>query len=182
MSTAKVTGRRLPRPAPALQVRYMRRLLRDPQPVLDELRERFGPVAGLGGGPVRLAIVGDPTALHELFAMPADAFRWGHRFNVLGFVVGDESMIVSDGADHKRRRSAVQSAFSRKRLNGWIPLIVERTDVAVDRLTASLDGSGDDVDLYPLGRQVVLEIVVRAMFGEEMGRRAEELGVLFQRS
>ncbi len=173
---------RLPRPPAAQQVGYLRRILRDPQPVLDELRDRFGPAYGLGAGPVRLAILGDPAALHELFAMPVDAFRWGHRFNLLGFVVGDGSMIVSDGVDHKRRRSSVQAAFSRKRLNGWIPLIVERTDHAVDELTASLGGSGADVDLYPLGRRIVLEIVVRAMFGEEMGRRAEELGVLFQRS
>ncbi|NNE72249.1 MAG: hypothetical protein HKN26_01140 [Acidimicrobiales bacterium] len=39
-------------------------------------------------------------------------FRWRHEFNVLGFIVGNGSMIVSDGADHKRRRSSVQAAFS----------------------------------------------------------------------
>ena len=55
-------------------------------------------MVGLGAGPMRLAIVGDPTALRELFGTPTDAFRWGHRYNVLGFVVGDGSMIVSDGA------------------------------------------------------------------------------------
>lgn len=182
MSSAAVVGPSLPRPPLAQQVKYLRWLLREPQPVLDELRDGFGPVCGLGVGPMRVAIVGDPVALHELFAMPTDAFRWGHKFNLLGFVVGDGSMIVSDGADHRRRRSSVQSAFSRKRLNGWIPLIVERTDLAVDRLTASLGRGDEDVDLYPIGRRIVLDIVVRAMFGEEMGRRAEELGVLFQRS
>jgi hypothetical protein len=175
-------ARRLPRPPARQQAGYLRQILRDPQPVLEELRDRFGPVCGLGFGPMRLAIVGDPVALRELFAMPTDSFRWGHKFNVIGFVVGDGSMIVSDGADHRRRRSSVQSAFSRKRLNGWIPLIVERTDLAVDRVVASLGRSGDVVDLYPVGRRIVLDIVVRAMFGEEMGSRAEELGALFQRS
>ena len=161
---------------------YVRRLLRDPLPALDELRDQFGPVYGLGFGPIRLAIVGDPAALRDLFAMRSDSFRWGHKFNLLGFVVGDGSMIVSDGTDHRRRRSSVQAAFSRKRLNGWIPLIVERTDLAVDRLAASLGGSRAIVDLYPIGRGIVLDVVVRAMFGEQMGRRAEELGILFQRS
>jgi cytochrome P450 len=33
---------------------------------------------------------------------------------VLGFVVGEHSMIVSDGADHRRRRSSIQAGFSRK--------------------------------------------------------------------
>lgn len=62
----------------------------DPQPVLEELSGAFGPVVGLGSGPVRMAIVGDPTALRKLFGTSTDAFRWGHRFNVLGFVVGAE--------------------------------------------------------------------------------------------
>jgi cytochrome P450 len=96
--------------------------------VLDELRADYGPVVELGGGPVRLAIVGGPDHVRELFAAPTDAFRWKHKFNVLGFVVGDSSVIVSDGQDHPRRRSSVQSAFSRRRLNGWIPMIVEQTD------------------------------------------------------
>ena len=182
MSAAPPPAGRVPRPSGKEQLGYLRRLLRDPQPVLEELRDRFGPVCGLGFGPVRLVIVGDPAALRELFAMPSEKFRWGHKFNVLGFVVGNTSMIVSDGADHRRRRSSVQSAFSRKRLNGWIPLIIERTDLAVDQLTASLARDDEIVDLYPHGRRIVLEIVVRAMFGEELGLRSEELGVLFQRS
>ena len=148
--------------------------------MLDELRAAHGPMVGLGGGPMRLAIVGDPTALRELFALPTDSFRWGHKFNVLGFVVGDGSMIVSDGADHKRRRSSVQRAFSRRRLNGWIQAIVDRTDAAVDRLTASLGGTTGVVDLYPFGRSLVLDIVVRTLFGERMATRADEIGARFQ--
>lgn len=158
----------------------MRRLLVDPQPVLDELAGRFGPVYGLGAGPVRMAVVGDPAALRELFARPVGDFRWGHKFNVLGFVVGPGSMIVSDGADHKRRRSSVQTAFSRRRLNGWIPMIVERTNAAVDQLTIDLGGATREVDLYPVARSLVLQIAIRALFGERLGHRAAEIGALFQ--
>ena len=102
---------------------------------------------------------------------------------MLGFVVGRESMIVSDGADHRRRRSSVQGAFSRRRLNGWIPMIIDRTDAAMDRLLDDTPGrDGAAIDLYPVGRQLVLEIVVRALFGERLGTRAGELAELFQRS
>lgn len=171
----------LPQPPRFEQVGHLRRLFQDPQPVLDELRTKYGPIVGLGAGPVSLAIVGDPIALRELFAMPTASFRWGHKFNVLGFVVGPGSMIVSDGEDHRRRRSSVQSAFSRRRLNGWIPMIVERTDAAIDSLVADLDGGAREVDLYPIGRALVLDIVVRALFGERLAERATEIGDLFQR-
>ena len=171
----------LPHPPWREQPAYVRRILKDPQPVLDELAGRYGAIYGLGAGPVRMAVVGDPVALRELFGTSTDTFRWGHKFNLLGFVVGEGSMIVSDGDDHHRRRSSVQAAFSRRRLNGWIPTIVERTDAAVDRLTASIDAGPQVVDLYRVGRALVLDIVVRAFFGVRMAERAAEIGDLFQR-
>jgi hypothetical protein len=134
----------------------------------------------LGAGPMRMAIVGDPVALRELFGTPTEAFRWGHRFNVLGFVVGNGSMIVSDGTDHKRRRGSVQAAFSRRRLHGWIPMIVDRTDAAIVDITNELGDRDEVVDLYPVGRRLVLDIVVRALFGTHMASRVDEIGARFQ--
>lgn len=149
--------------------------------MLDELREELGPVYGFGAGPVRMAVVGDPTALRELFAMPTETFRWNHKFNVLGFVVGPGSMIVSDGPDHTRRRKSVQTAFSRRRLNGWIPTIVERADAAIDQILADLPEGGEQIDMYPVGRALVLDIVVRALFGRRMAPHTETIGELFER-
>lgn len=173
-------GAALPRPPMRRQLRLLRVIFKDPSTVLDELRADYGPVCSLGAGPVRMAVIGGPQEMRELYAMPLSSFRWNHKFNVLGFLVGEGSMIVSDGDDHKRRRSSVHTAFSRKRLNRWIPMIVERTDAAVDDLAATLNGA-QTVDLYALGRGIVLDVVVRALFGERMAGRAPEIGALFQR-
>lgn len=182
MATATTTaGSPLPQPKWYRQPALLRRVLTDLHPTLDELAGQLGAVYGLGAGPMRLAVIGDPAVLRELFALPEACFRWGHKFNVLGFVVGEGSMIVSDGADHKRRRSSVQAGFSRRRLNGWIPMIVERTDDAVDALAPRLSGGRVSLDLYPVGRSLVLDIVVRALFGARMGDRVAEIGELFQR-
>lgn len=172
---------RLPGPRGVKQLPYLRRIFSDPVPVLDELRAAYGPVVGLGFGPARMAIVGDAAHVHEVHRTPVDSFRWGHKFNVLGFVVGSSSMIVSDGPDHKRRRGAVQEAFSLRRLHGWIPMIVSQADAAVDRLVAELPAEGASVDLYPVMRRAILEITVRAFFGERLALRAAEIGDLFQR-
>ena len=171
----------LPGPTGIAQLRYLRRAFREPQPVLDELRNDFGPVCRFGFGPAKMAIVGDPAALKELFATSSGSFRWGHKFNVLGFVVGDTSMIVSDGPDHRRRRSSVQSAFSRRRLNGWIPMILEQTDRTVDALLAGPAAPGGTVDLAPIARSLVLAVTVRAFFGGRFATRADEIGDLFER-
>lgn len=150
----------------------------DPQPVLDELRADYGPVVGLGFGPAKMAIVGGPEEVRSLHSRAVDDFRWNHKFNALAVVVGKQSMITSDGEDWSRRRASVQSAFSRRRLNGWIPMILEQADVAIDALPA---GDPHEVDLYRVGRAAILEILVRAFFGESMADKAERFGELMQR-
>ena len=147
----------------------MRRLFNDPAPALDALRAEYGPICGLGYPGVRLAIIGDPASMHEMFSMKADAFRWNHKFNVVGvrFVVGKQSMIVSDGADHQRRRGAGAA--------GVHSASPQRLDPD-DRASASTPRSNgcspptltptDPVDLYPIGRDLILGITVHAFFGE----------------
>jgi cytochrome P450 len=61
-------------------------------------------------------------------------------------------------------------------------MIVERTDAAIDDLIGSLESPRAMVDMYVVGRSLVLEIVVRAMFGERLATRAAEIGGLFQRA
>lgn len=154
------------------------KMFSEPQPVLDRMRAEYGPVVGLGFGPVKMAIVGGPAEVRSLLARSVEDFRWNHKFNALAVVVGQESMIVSDGDDWARRRASVQSAFSRRRLNGWIPMILDRADAAIDALPA--EGS-HDIDLYRVGRGAILEIVVRAFFGESMAGQATRFGELMQR-
>ena len=184
MTTSSVTHMALPGPRGRSNAHYIRRLFNDPAPALDSLRAEYGPICGLGYPGVRLAIIGDPALMHEMFSMKADAFRWNHKFNVIGvrFVVGKQSMIVSDGTDHQRRRGAVQRAFTRQRLNGWIPMIVQRTDTAIDQLIASSHDIERTVDLYPFGRDLILGITIHAFFGERLARRAAEFSDLFQRA
>ena len=175
--------RRAPGPTGRDKLRLLRALLRDPAPVLDELRREYGPIVEIGVGGIRLAVIGGPTVMREMFAKGADAYRWGHRYNVVGvrLVVGKGSMIVSDGADHTRRRRASQSAFSRPRLDGLIPMILSRTDHAIDALARS-SSPGQELDLYPAGRALILGITLDAFFGPRLAARADEIGALLQRS
>lgn len=179
---AVVSSGRLPGPVGLAGVGVVRRLLRDPVPMLDELSAAYGPVVGVRLGPLRLAVVGGPREIGELFRLPVSSFRWGHRYNVLGFVVGPRSMIVSDGGDHRRRRHAVANGFARRRLNGWIPMIVEQTDRAIAGLLAGARQPAGSVDLAPVGRSLVMEVAVRALFGARLAARTPEIGARFERS
>lgn len=160
------------------RVRALRGLLSEPVPVLDELGERFDGTFGIRLGPMTLAVVGNPAHVADLLALPTDHFVWGHVANTLRFYVGDGSMIVSDGADHRRRRGAVQPALARRRLDRWIPMIVAETDAVIDgELAAAAAGP---IDLFPIGRRLVLRIVTQALFGPELAGRTDELDALIE--
>jgi cytochrome P450 len=163
-------------------MRLMRTLLRDPAPALDELRREYGPVVGLSTWPARMAVVGGPAAIREMFQGGADAYRWGHRFMFgLRFVVGDGSMIVSDGEAHKRRRRAAQGAFSRPRLDDMVPMILRRVDEAIDELARST-APGAEIDLHPFGRHLIIGITLYAFFGPRVAARVDEISALLQSS
>ena len=176
----------IPGPHGPANLRGFHRLFTDLGSALDELSAAYGPICRLGIPGVRVVVVGDPAVVHEMFSLKAESFRWSHKFNVIGvrFVVGKRSMIVSDGADHRRRRGAVQRAFTRPRLTSWIPMIVERSDTAIDHVVAQLDdlGPGQPIDLYPVGRDLILGVTLHAFFGERLARRVDEFSRLFLRA
>ena len=182
-SSTSVTSTAIPGPSGLDKLRRVRQLFADPSTALDGLNDTYGPISELRLGPTRIAVIGDPALLHQMFSMPAELFRWGHKFNAVGvrFVVGKGSMIVSDGDDHRRRRSSVQTAFTRRRLNSWIPMIVARTDSALDRVVQQVGTHRAELDLYPVGRNLILGITVHAFFGERLAERADEIGDLYER-
>jgi cytochrome P450 len=171
----------IPRPPRLEQVRLIRQLLQTPHPALDRIAVRYGPVCGLGAGPLRLVVVGSPRLIRDLLTQPNDRFRYATPLSPFPFVVGTTTMISSDGSDHRRRRGAVQQAFGRRRLSRWIPMIIERTDVAIDDLLDAGD-SATPVDMYAVGRRLLIEIVVRALFGERLVAHTAEIDHRFERS
>lgn len=160
------------------QIKLILSLLGNPTGALEQLAIGQNSPALLGWGPMRLAVVGRADQVAILHSMPNDAFRWGHKFNVLGFVVGPESLIVSDGVVHRKRRRAVTPAFAKRRLDAWQPLVLEEADLCATRaLRSTIGGKGD---LAPALRRLSLGVVVRAQFGESMAHRLDEISDLFE--
>lgn len=171
-----------PGPTGRENLRILRQLFDEPAPALRELADTFGPVCALGFGPVRIAVIGDATTLRAMMSTNAAAFRWRHRYNKLGlgFVVGRQSLIVSDGEAHRRRRHAVQGAFSPPRLREWTPMVRECTDDIIAEVARTLPTTGV-LEWTPLVRRLILEITVNAFFGRSFAGSAEEIGALMRR-
>jgi cytochrome P450 len=90
-------------------------------------------------------------------------------------VDGETALVVSDGEDHKRRRRLVQPAFSIKRVDAHLGLVVAE----VDRALATWQ-PGAELDAAASLRAAVSRIVTRALFGESRGAEADRFAELLE--
>ena len=163
---------RLPGPrGPIAQLRTGYGMQFRPVDTVVDLHRRYGPIVQFGLRPFQYTIVYGDTANRLILADRAEAFTWAEAFAMLAPVDGQTALVVSDGEVHKRRRRLVQPAFHTRRINGYVDLMVEEVDRTLDGWTA-----GRELRAYDELRKSVRRIVVRALFGDELRERADEIG------
>lgn len=143
--------------------------------VLQLLHRRHGPVVDFGYGSGRMLVVFGPEANEHVLSTAAHTFEWGEAMQALVAVDGPTALVVSDGDDHKRRRRLVQPAFSIKRVDAHLGLVVAE----VDRALRSWQ-PGVRLDAAESMREAVRRIVVRSLFGEALGAEADRFGALLE--
>ena len=163
------------RPGPFAQLRVSLGFLRDFGPALVDMRRRHGDVVDIGYGPLRFVYLFGAEANEHILSANVANFEWAPAFALLEVVNGSSALVLSDGEDHKRRRRLVQPAFSLKRIDAHLGLIVEEIDLALDRWTL-----GRGLRAHPELRATVRRIVLRSLFGDQLGDRADEVGELLE--
>ncbi|MFO0693805.1 MAG: cytochrome P450 [Polyangiales bacterium] len=158
--------RRHPRLPPALPISPLRQTWRfaaDQAQFMEDCRELVGPAFTMdvpGYGPM----VGftDEDSLRRMIAANPDDF--GPSNDVVAFFVGPSSIFLLEGEPHANARARTLSAFSGDRMRGYGPVILEAADRFLDGLRAGQRFSGMDA-----GRDMALEIILRALFGLSAG-------------
>jgi cytochrome P450 len=150
-------------------VRYL------PGEVLLALYRRRGPVINqFGFGGDSFVYLLGPAANKFVFAN-SDAFSWWDAFQVLVPVVGPTALIVSDGTQHRRRRSLVQPAFHHKQIQNYVQAIAANADAVID--TWQL---GQRLDIYQQFRAAVRLSTIQSLFGPQIAEHADFLGEQLQ--
>jgi cytochrome P450 len=149
-------------------------VVRNPRDLL-WLYERYGPISAFGMGPFRFVYLLGPEANEFILSSGHDQFEWRETFKGLIPVDGDTALVVSDGADHARRRRLVQPAFGIRRTNDYLPIIAEEATAAVDRIA----GLGE-ADIFPVMKSTVRRIAIRTLFGDALGARSDYFGQQFE--
>lgn len=131
---------------------------------------RFGAVIDAGIGPLGCTFLLGSEANRFVFAS-AEAFSWQETFGMLTPTDGPTALMVSDGADHRRRRAVVTPALHRRRIADYVPIMTKHADAAIDAWRP-----GQHVDAYQVFRAAIRTANTEALFGPRVAAHADALG------
>jgi hypothetical protein len=142
-----------------------------PAASLQRLRQRYGKrfTVRIPFQPP-FVMLSDPDDIRELFKAPPDAVHPGEGARVLEPTVGSNSVILLDEAPHMEQRKLLLPAFHGERMQRLGGLMAE----LADREVASWPRD-QAIKLHPRLQRLTLEIILRAVFGLEQGRRLDDL-------
>jgi cytochrome P450 len=141
-----------------------------PGELLRRLHIRRGEVAHLPSWPQSYTYFFSPSANEFVFAHD-HLFRWREAFKALIPVDGETALIVSDGADHTRRRALVRPGLHRRQVASYVEIMARTADEALDAVAP-----GQPFDAYAVFRQAIRRSTMRSLFGERVALHEAEVG------
>jgi cytochrome P450 len=153
---------------PYRPVRYL------PGEALLALYRRRGPVINSGIGRHGYTYLLGAEANKFVFAN-ADAFSWQRTFENLALVDGPTALIVSDGDDHRRRRSVVAPGLRHRQIQDYVQTMVSNIDTVIDGWRP-----GQRLDIYQQCRSAVRRSTAESLFGGRIAVHSDFLGEQLQ--
>jgi cytochrome P450 len=105
----------------------------------------------------------------------ADAFSWRETFENLALVDGPTALIVSDGDDHRRRRSIVAPGLRHRQIQDYVQTMVSNIDTVIDGRQP-----GQRLDIYQQCRSAVRRSTAESLFGLRIAIHSDFLGEQLQ--
>jgi cytochrome P450 len=145
-----------------------------PGEALLALYRRRGPVINSGFGRRGYTYLLGPRANKFVFAN-ADAFSWRETFENLALVDGPTALIVSDGDDHRRRRSVVAPGLRHRQVQDYVATMASTIDAVIDGWRP-----GQRLDVYQECRSAVRRSTAESLFGPRIAVHSDFLGQQLQ--
>ena len=157
----------VPLPKPVQTARFLVRPISFMEHWRRELGETF---AASLYGPGEVVFISDAEAVKTLFSRDRQNTIAPGRNIVLKPLLGEGSLLRQEGEEHLRRRRLMLPPFHGERMRAYEEVIADATRKAI----ADWD-QGVPFPLHPTMQNITLEVILRAVFGLEDGRRHDEL-------
>jgi len=157
----------VPLPKPVQTARFLVRPISFMEHWRRELGETFG--ASLYG-PGDVLFVSDAESIKALFKRDRVNTIAPGRNIILKPLLGEGSLLRQEGDEHLRRRKLMLPPFHGERMRAYEDVITEATEAAISQWR-----EGEAFALHPTMQAITLEVILRAVFGVEEGKRHDEL-------
>ncbi|MEV0246296.1 cytochrome P450 [Nocardia sp. NPDC050712] len=129
---------------------------------LGALRRRYGDVFAVRVPPFNdnVVVFSRPEHIKEVFAGDPRTMHAGEANNILGPVMGEHSVLLTDEAEHARARKLLMPAFNGAALRGYRELVTEIAAAEVARWQP--DSTVSTLDRM---NALTLEVIMRVVFG-----------------
>lgn len=140
-------------------------------------RARYGDtyamrIAGMG----TVVLLSDPDSIKRVFTGDASDLRAGEVNAVLEPIVGQNSVLLLDGARHLRHRRLLLPPFHGERMRLYATQMQEATQRSLERWPR-----GEPFSLRPHTQDITLEVILRTVFGVDQGDEVGELRLRLER-
>ena len=145
--------------------------IRKPIPFMQECVQRYGDcftVRWLAGPPV--VFFSDPEAIKQIFASDPDQLQAGKANFILKPTLGENSVLLLDGARHKRERKLLMPSFHGERMRVYGEVMREIADQSIDTWP-----TGRSFPIHEQMQSITLDVILRTVFGMEEGPHLAEL-------
>lgn len=118
----------------------------------------------------RAAVFFHPNAVKEVFTLGPNDILTGPVNAVLRPIVGENSLLLLDGAEHLRQRKLLLPPLHGERMASYGKRMVSLTNDAIDRFP-----SHGAFPIHEHLQRVTLDVILRVVFGIEEGARMAEM-------
>jgi cytochrome P450 len=159
-----------PEPSSSSLVQTLRWTLR-PLAFMQECRERYGDSFSLRflGFERPMVLISDPAAIKALYMEREHGLPPGRNV-ILEPILGSQSLLLQEGAEHLARRRLMLPSFHGERMRSYEAVITEAISAEID--SWPLD---TEFPIHSRMQAITLEAILRIVFGVADGPRLERL-------
>ena len=117
-----------------------------------------------------MVFISEPAAIRQVFSGDPADLQAGRANRVLKPIVGSNSILMLDGARHKRERKLLMPPFHGERMRLYSQMMCEIVDRSIDSWPI-----GASFPIHPQMQEITLDIILRAVFGVAEGEQRRRL-------
>ena len=142
-----------------------------PLEFLEECADKYGGIFYLNlMGLPPFTVVSDPKGIQDILSVDAQKFDVGSTNNLAGSLLGDNSLVLLDGATHKRQRKLMMPPFHGEKVKSYARTICQITEKVTNRWQKN-----ETFVAQKAMQDITLETILHVVFGLSEGERYQNI-------